>query len=123
MIKEVRFSEDFQRAFKRLKKRYRSLPDDFKQLLYSLAENPRQGAELYDGMRKVRINIASKGKGKSGGGRVIIRLQVENTRLSFLYMYDKSDMSNVSDEFLDDIIYNLDHGQYASMGLSNPPQK
>ena len=82
---------------------------------FSLAENPRQGVELYDGMRKERINFASKGKGKSGGGRVIIRLQVEDTRLSFLYIYDKSDMGNVSDDFLDDIIYNLDHGQYSSM--------
>lgn len=115
MIKEVRFSTDFQRAFKRLKKRYRSLPEDFKHLLLSLADNPRQGVDLYDGMRKVRINFASKGKGKSGGGRVIIRLQVEDTRLSFLYIYDKSDMGNVSDEFLDNIIYNLDHGKFTSM--------
>lgn len=115
MIKEVRFSDDFQRAFKRLKKRYRSLPDDLKQLLLSLVDNPRQGVELYDGMRKVRINITSKGKGKSGGGRVIIRLQVEDTRLSFLYIYDKSDMGNVSDSFLDDIIYNIDHGKFSSM--------
>ena len=118
MIKEVRFSEDFQRSFKRLKKRYRSLPDDFKKLLLSLVENPRQGADLYDGMRKIRINFTSKGKGKSGGGRVIIRLQVEDTRLSFLYIYDKSDMGNISDEFLDDIIYNLDHGQYTSINPS-----
>ena len=119
MIKEVRFSNDFQRAFKRLKKRYRSLPEDFKQLLLSLAANPCQGAELYDGMRKVRINFTSKGRGKSGGGRVIIRLQVEDTRLSFLYIYDKSNMGNVSDDFLDDIIYNLDHGRYT--GMKYPP--
>ena len=59
MIKEIRFSEEFDRAFKRLKKRYRSLPDDVKKLLASLIENPRQGAELYNGMRKVRISFAS----------------------------------------------------------------
>lgn len=115
MIKEVRFSEDFQRAFKRLKKRYRSLPGDFKKLLLSLSENPRQGVELYDGMRKIRISFASKGRGKSGGGRVIVRLQVDDTRLSFLYIYDKSDMGNVSEEFLDEIIFNLDHNHYTSL--------
>ena len=43
MIKEIRFSEEFDRAFKRLKKRYRSLSDDVKKLLASLIENPRQG--------------------------------------------------------------------------------
>ena len=46
MIKEIRFSEEFDRAFKRLKKRYRSLPDDVKKLLASLVENPQQGSEL-----------------------------------------------------------------------------
>ena len=56
MIKEIRFSEEFDRAFKRLKKRYRSLPDDVKKLLASLLENPQQGVELYNGMRNPTIN-------------------------------------------------------------------
>ena len=64
MIKEIRFSEEFDRAFKRLKKRYRSLSDDVKKLLASLIENPQQGVELYNGMRKVRISFASKVKRK-----------------------------------------------------------
>ena len=108
MIKEIKFSEDFQRAFKRLKKRHRSLPEDFKTLMASLIENPMQGSELQGGMRKVRISFASKGCGKRGGGRVIIRLTIEDTCLSFLYIYDKSDMPNVSDEFLDSIIIEMD---------------
>ena len=57
MIKEIRFSEEFDRAFKRLKKRYRSLPDDVKKLLASLLENPQQGVELYNGMRNPTINL------------------------------------------------------------------
>ena len=108
MIKEIRFSEEFQKAFKRLKKRYRSLPDDVKELLLSLQTNPFQGVELHDGMRKVRLPIASKGKGKKGGGRVIVRLTIEDTCLSFLYIYDKSEMANVSDQFLDQIILEFD---------------
>lgn len=108
MIQEVRFSTDFQRAFKQLKKRYRSLPHDFNRLLQSLQENPYQGVELYDGMRKVRIAFTSKGRGKRGGGRVIIRLTIEDTCLSFLYIYDKSEMANISDEFLDQIIVEID---------------
>ena len=107
---EIRFSDEFQKAFKRLKKRYRSLPEDFKKLLLSLQENPLQGVELHDNMRKVRLSITSKSKGKRGGGRVIIRLAIENTSLSFLYIYDKSDMSNVSDQFLDQIILEVDKG-------------
>ncbi|MBR4546965.1 MAG: addiction module toxin RelE [Paludibacteraceae bacterium] len=108
MIQEVRFSNEFQRAFKVLKKRYRSLPNDFSQLLLSLQANPLQGVELHDGMRKVRIAFTSKGRGKRAGGRVIIRLTIEETCLSFLYIYDKSDMLNVSEEYLDDIIIEMD---------------
>ena len=108
MIQEVRFSSEFQRAFKDLKKRYRSLPDDFSRLLLSLRDNPLQGVELRDGMRKIRMVISSKGKGKSGGGRVIIRLTIEDTCLSFLYIYDKSDMENISEVYLDDIIIEMD---------------
>lgn len=109
MIQQVRFSSDFQRAFKQLKKRYRSLPDDFNRLLLSLSQDPYQGVELHDGMRKVRIAFASKARGKRGGGRVIIRLTIDDTCLSFLYIYDKSDMPNVSEEFLDEIIVELDN--------------
>lgn len=108
MISEIKFSTDFERAFKRLKKRYRSLPQDFKALMASLVEDPLQGSELHDHMRKVRIAFTSKGKGKRAGGRVIIRLTVSDTCLSFLYIYDKSDLSSISDEFLDSIILSLE---------------
>ena len=110
MITDVKFSEEFKKSFKKLKKRYRSLSNDFEKLLDSLVENPIQGVELYDGMRKVRISFTSKGKGKRGGGRVIIRLTIEDTCLSFLYIYDKSDIGNISDDFLDEIIFELDKG-------------
>ena len=109
MIESVQYSQDFKKAFKQLKKKYKSLPEDFKEVFKSLVENPYQGNELYDGMRKVRIAITSKGKGKSGGGRIIIRLAISDTVLSFLYIYDKSEMENVSDAFMDDIIRQLDN--------------
>ena len=117
MIKEIRFSYEFSRAFKRLKKRYRSLPSDLKQLLASLVENPNQGVELYNGMRKVRLNFASKNRGKRGGGRVIIRLAVSDTSLPFVYIYDKSDMDNVSDEFLDQVIIDVGQGKFSPLSI------
>lgn len=117
MIKDIRFSDEFSRAFKRLKKRYRSLPNDLKQLLASLVENPNQGVELYNGMRKVRLNFASKNRGKRGGGRVIIRLAVSDTSLTFVYIYDKSDMDNVSDEFLDQVIIDVGQGKFSPLSI------
>ena len=119
MISEVRFSDEFNRAFKRLKKRYHSLPDDIKRLLASLVNDPYQGVELYNGMRKIRVTFASKGKGKRGGGRVIIRLAVSDTSLTFVYMYDKSDMDNVSDEFLDQVVIDVGQGRYTSLVIES----
>ncbi len=62
-----------------------------------------QGVELEDGVRKVRMAITSKGRGKSGGARVIIRVRIVADELQLLYIYDKADYENVSDIFLRDI--------------------
>ena len=115
MIKEIRFSKEFDRAFKRLKKRYRSLPQDVIKLMKSLVENPEQGVELYNGMRKVRLSFSSKARGKRGGGRVIIQLSVTEDCITFVYIYDKADMDNVSDKFLDQVIIDVGEGKYTPL--------
>ena len=98
------FTTDFKTAYKRLKKKYASFDADFRSLMRSLTERPEQGVELFDGIRKIRLNIKSKGKGKSGGARIIIRVQRMGDVLGFLFVYDKSEMENVRDEYLRDII-------------------
>ena len=57
----------FEKELKRLAKKYKSLKSDFVTFLQELQENPNEGAQLGHGLRKVRMSIASKGKGKSGG--------------------------------------------------------
>ncbi len=64
-------SAEFNRRFKRLAKKYRSLALDYLTLSESLKDNPFQGDDLGGGVRKVRMAISSKGKGKSGGARVL----------------------------------------------------
>ncbi len=104
----VRISEDFRIAFKRLKKRHRSLETDFERLLASLLANPFQGVELEDGVRKVRLAISSKGRGKSGGARVIIRVRLVADELQLLYIYDKADYENVSEAYLRDVLSRME---------------
>jgi hypothetical protein len=105
---KLRVSEDFRVAYKRLKKRHKSLEDDFERLLSSLLQNPIQGVELESGVRKVRLAISSKGRGKSGGARVIIRVRIVADELQLLYIYDKSDFGNISDAYLRDIMKRMD---------------
>ena len=105
---KVRMSEDFRTAYKRLKKRHKSLEYDFEQLLLSLLQDPYQGVELEGGTRKVRLAITSKGRGKSGGARVIIRVRIVADELQLLYIYDKVDFENVNDAYLRDVMKRMD---------------
>lgn len=100
----VRISDEFKTAYKRLKKKHKSLDADFEALLMSLQENPRQGVELHEDIWKIRMNITCKGRGKSGGARVIIRLRIVMNELQLIYIYDKADFENVSDAYLRDIL-------------------
>ena len=100
----VRLSEDFKVAYKRLKKRHKSLQTDFENLLASLLVNPEQGVELAYGVRKIRLALTSKGRGRSGGARVIIRARIVEDELQLLYIYDKADYENISDVYLRDIL-------------------
>lgn len=104
----VRISEDFRIAFKRLKKRHKSLQQDFERLFASLLKDPFQGVEIESDVRKVRLAITSKGRGKSGGARVIIRVRIVADELQLLYIYDKADFENVSDAFLRDVMKRME---------------
>jgi len=101
---KIKISEDFKASYKQLKKRHKSLEADFEKLLVSLLDNPFQGVELTGGARKIRLAITSKGRGKSGGARVIIRVCIVDDELQLLYIYDKSDLENISDSYLRDLL-------------------
>jgi hypothetical protein len=46
---------------------------------------------------KIRISIKSKGKGKSGGARVITHIQIVDQKVYLLTIYDKSEHEDISD--------------------------
>lgn len=80
----------FEREAKRLRKHYASFKDDFASLIHELEINPFLGVDLGGGVRKIRMAIASKGKGKSGGARVITFIgvvSVEEAEVNLLYIY------------------------------------
>jgi len=91
---------EFEKSLKRLTKKYKSLKDDYIQFLFELEKNPFLGIEIIENCRKARIAIKSKGKGKSGGGRVIFYYEIVNEEIILLYIYDKNQMENVNDDFI-----------------------
>lgn len=87
---------DFKIAFKRLAKKHKSLKNDIAKLGAILQKKPNQGTDLGSGVFKIRIAIESKGKGKSGGARVITYVVTEDKEIYLTYIYDKADISNIT---------------------------
>lgn len=121
------FTHDFAREAKRLLKRYKSFKTDLEALRQDLLANPFQGAELCPGIRKVRMTIQSKGKGKSGGARVITftyYISEKDGRLVFLLIYDKSDADTVDAAMVKKIVqqlgFNLQEMETRGMLPRNP---
>lgn len=99
---EIKTIEVFDRQAKRLAKHYVSFKQDYKDFLDELRKNPLIGTDLGSGVRKVRMAIASKGKGKSGGARVItytahVIVRAEQGQIVLLSIYDKSEQSTITD--------------------------
>jgi mRNA-degrading endonuclease RelE of RelBE toxin-antitoxin system len=86
----------FERELKKLTKRYPSLKQDISTLSKELLQNPRLGTSLGSECYKIRMAISSKGKGKSGGARVITYLQIINEVIFLVAVYDKSEMQNIA---------------------------
>jgi mRNA-degrading endonuclease RelE of RelBE toxin-antitoxin system len=94
----------FKKEIKRLAKKFPSLKSEFSELIYSLEHNPEQGVSLGNNCYKIRMSIASKGKGKSGGARVITNVLVSETVVYLLSIYDKSDKENLTDKELKELL-------------------
>ena len=69
---QLLYHPQFSKDVKRLSKKYKSLVSDLKSIISEIQNNPEIGIDLGHGLRKVRMAIASKGKGKSGGARILL---------------------------------------------------
>jgi len=98
----------FERELKRLVKKYPSLKEEYKNLINELEKNPQTGILIVNNCRKIRISIASKGKGKSGGARVITYVYFLKEIVYLLTIYDKSEIGTIRDREINDMLVNLD---------------
>lgn len=91
----------FDKNIKKLCKKYHSLYTDFAKLIQELQDNPYLGTDLGNGVRKIRVSITSKGKGKRGGARVLTDteavISMKEGCIVLLSIYDKSEMETLSD--------------------------
>lgn len=96
-------------------KKLPSLKDELLGLEQLLLQDPCAGVEITENTYKIRLAVKSKGKGKSGGMRVIthvveveVQVEAEESEITvfLLSIYDKSEEENISDKELRGLIDN-----------------
>lgn len=106
------YIDEFEREAKALRKKYPSFESDYDTFLNELEKNPFGGESLGKHTYKNRMAITSKGKGKSGGARVItynIQQQSEDeVVITLMTIYDKSEIDNVSDAYLRSLVQQIE---------------
>ncbi|MDP2888533.1 MAG: type II toxin-antitoxin system RelE/ParE family toxin [Bacteroidota bacterium] len=95
---KVEVTGKFKKDARHLLKKYPSLKQELAVLIESLSDEPKQGKPLGHDCYKIRLAIGSKGKGKSGGARVITHVQITNTVIFLITIYDKSEHDSISDK-------------------------
>ena len=98
MNNTVRPTPEFKRDLKPLLKKYRTLKETITNLENDLIEDPYLGESYGHGIYKIRIADGSKGKGKSGGFRVLyyhLSRTNEGIEMLLLNIFDKSEISTI----------------------------
>lgn len=127
---EVRVTKGFKRQAKPLLKKYHSLREELMALQIALLAEPTTGVHISEDVYKIRLSVKSKGRGKSGGLRIITFLntilladiehdanegEVEINNISIavnlIAIYDKSDTGSISDQEIRDLIANIDFNE------------
>lgn len=102
---------EFERRAKILAKKYHSFANDYNSFLDELENNPFSGTSLGGNVYKYRMSITSKGKGKSGGARVItynVKQTEDDVTITLMSIYDKNEIRNVSDAYLRQLIKEIE---------------
>ncbi len=94
----------FERQTKRLVKKYPSLKKEIQELIKVLKEVPEKGTSIGHNCYKMRLAISSKGKGKSGGARVITHVVFKYNTVYLISIYDKSDIANLTNKEILELI-------------------
>ena len=96
--------ESFARDVKKLHKKYKAIASDLRSLESELYENPKSGTYLGNACYKIRLKNSSVPTGKSGGFRVIYYYLDGENNLYLMAMYSKTELENISDEKIVEIL-------------------
>ena len=111
MSYEVRTIPAFDRAVKRLHRKYRHIKEDLQKLVETLSSDPFVGVAIPGFAHEVwKIRLASTdiGKGKRGGYRVIYAVRQDTQTCYLLYVYAKPQKADVTPEEIEALLADLE---------------
>ena len=96
MSYSIELSANFKKEAKRLTKKYPSLKEELAFLFEELEQKPTMGTPLGNDIYKIRLSIASKNKGKSGGARVLSFVKIIQSTVLLFSIYNKGEIDNIT---------------------------
>lgn len=97
-------TEKFSKSVKKLKKRFRHIEEDCEEFIEHIVYEEDLGTHLGDGVYKARIANSDKKSGKSSGYRLISYLKLIDNELYLLFIYNKGDFENLSENEIDQLV-------------------
>ena len=94
----------YKKSIKKLSKKYKNIFSDIDEFLNSITSVKDLGVHLGDNVYKARIKNSNKNKGKSAGYSLISYLKIVNNELHLIYIYDKSQISNLTEKEIDELV-------------------
>jgi len=104
MSYKIELTDNFKKEAKKLIKKYASLKAEIAELGQQLSQNPAMGTPLGNDVYKIRLSVASKQKGKSGGARVISFVKVVDETVFLLSIYNKGNRNSISDKEIEELL-------------------
>lgn len=101
---KVELTDNFKKEAKPLIKKYALLKNELAELGKELSLNPILGTPLGNDVYKIRLAIASKNKGKSGGARIISFVKIIDETVFLLSIYSKGNRDNISDNEIQELL-------------------
>lgn len=74
------------------------------ELFIELEQNPTLGTALGNDIYKIRLAIASKKKGKSGGARILTFVKIVDAVVLVFSIYNKDDRDSISDNEIQELL-------------------
>ena len=74
------------------------------ELFIELEQNPTLGTALGNDIYKIRLAIASKKKGKSGGARILTFVKIVDAVVLVFSIYIKDDRDSISDNEIQELL-------------------